>query len=81
MTVTLVHTSPPDSFPPAAFDTTVPIGTVMIIDNEDPCIVTDLVRVPGGWVMRTFVQGDDALDGYSGVAQTFISLPTEQGRG
>ena len=56
------------SFPPAAFDHRVPVGTITTIDNDDPHVLTDLIRVPGGWVLRTFIQCEGTLEGWDGAA-------------
>ena len=69
------------SFPPAAFDHRVPVGTITTIDNDDPHVLTDLIRVPGGWVLRTFIQCEGTLEGWDGVAQTLVPLPEDHGRG
>ena len=69
------------SFPSVAFDPAVPIGTITVIDNDDPHVVTDLIRVPSGWILRTFIQREGTLEGWDGAAQSFIPIPDDCGRG
>ena len=63
----------------AHFETAVPIGTITVVDTNDACVTTDVVRVPGGWVLRTFIRADEHDDGFFGVAQNFVPLPIDTG--
>ena len=61
-----------------SFDPDLPVGSASIFVEEGDVIST-ILRVPGDWVLRTIVwePGRDVAT----VAQTFVPLPADTGRG
>ena len=58
------------------FDPDQPIGSIRLQpDVHEPkgTVGTEILRVPGGWIVRTLYK--------QGVAQTFVPLPDPVGRG